>query len=78
MLKKTVDVQEPQTSLQDLLSLVREGTEVVLIEGATPLARVVPIAAPSKTRVAGLHSGKIWTSEDFDEPLPDDYWTQCA
>jgi antitoxin (DNA-binding transcriptional repressor) of toxin-antitoxin stability system len=78
MLKKTVDVREPQTSLQDLLSLVREGTEVVLIEGATPLARVVPIAAPSKTRVAGLHSGNIWTSEDFDEPLPEDYWTQST
>ncbi len=78
MLKKTVDVGEPHTSLQDLLSLVREGTEVVLIEGAKPLARVVPIAAPCKTRVAGLHSGKIWTSTDFDEPLPEDYWTQSA
>lgn len=78
MLKKTVDVQEPQTSLQDLLSLVREGAEVVLTEGTTPVARVVPIAALSKTRVAGLHSGKIWTSEDFDEPLPEEYWTQSA
>lgn len=78
MLKKTVDVGEPHTSLQDLLSLVREGTEVVLIEGATALARVVPIARPSKTRVAGLHGGKIWTSVDFDEPLPEDYWTQSA
>jgi len=78
MLKKTVDVREPQTSLQDLVSLIREGTEVVLIEGATPLAHVIPIVAPSKKRVARLHSGKIWTSEDFDEPLPEDYWTQSA
>ena len=78
MLKKTVDVGEPHTSLQDLLSLIREGTEVVLIEGATALARVVPIVAPSKTRVAGLHSGTIWTSKDFDEPLPEDYWAQSA
>ena len=78
MLKKTVDVGEPETSLQELLSLVRKGAEVVLIEGATPLARVIPIAAPSKKRVAGLHSGKIWTRADFDEPLPEDYWTQSA
>jgi hypothetical protein len=27
-------------------------------------------------RVAGLHPGVIWTSHDFDEPLPDDFWTE--
>lgn len=27
-------------------------------------------------RVAGLHPGAIWTSDDFDEPLPDDFWTE--
>lgn len=26
-------------------------------------------------RVAGLHQGAIWTSDDFDEPLPDEFWT---
>jgi len=25
-------------------------------------------------RVAGLHEGQIWMSDDFNEPLPDDYW----
>jgi hypothetical protein len=25
-------------------------------------------------RVLGLHKGKIWMSDDFNEPLPDDYW----
>jgi len=78
MLKKTVDVQEPQTSLQNILELVRKGDEVVLMEGSNPLARVVPIAHLSVARVAGLHNGMIWTSDDFDEPLPEDYWTQSA
>jgi hypothetical protein len=27
-------------------------------------------------RVAGLHPGAIWTRDDFDEPLPDDFWTE--
>jgi antitoxin (DNA-binding transcriptional repressor) of toxin-antitoxin stability system len=75
MLTKTVDVQESQASLQELLSLVREGTEIVLTEGATPLARLVPIVVSSVQRVAGLHTGAIWTSEDFDEPLPEEFWT---
>jgi prevent-host-death family protein len=78
MCTKTVDVREAQINLQDLLSLVREGTEIVLTEGATPLARVVPLAFTTTTRVAGLHAGAIWTSEDFDEPLPEDFWTGTA
>ena len=36
MLTKTVDIREAQTNLQDLLSLVREGAEIVLTEGNHP------------------------------------------
>jgi hypothetical protein len=25
-------------------------------------------------RVPGLHAGAAWISEDFDDPLPDDFW----
>jgi antitoxin (DNA-binding transcriptional repressor) of toxin-antitoxin stability system len=78
MLTKTVDVRETQTNLQELLSLVREGTEVILTEGTTPLARLVPIALSTTPRVAGLHAGAIWTSEDFDEPLPEEFWMETA
>lgn len=34
----------------------------------------VPVSSPRKKRVAGLNRGAIWTSEDFDEPLPDEFW----
>jgi antitoxin (DNA-binding transcriptional repressor) of toxin-antitoxin stability system len=78
MLTKTVDVQETQASLQELLSLVREGTEIVLTEGTTPLARMVPIVLAPVQRVAGLHAGAVWTSEDFDEPLPEEFWTETT
>jgi antitoxin (DNA-binding transcriptional repressor) of toxin-antitoxin stability system len=75
MRTKTVDVHEAQTHLAELLSLVTTGVEVILMEGDTPLARIVPITMSSTTRVAGLHPGAIWTSEDFDEPLSEDFWT---
>lgn len=75
MLTKTIDVQEAQMSLKDLLSLVVEGTEIVLTEGSTPLARLVPITLPTTPRIAGLHSGEIWASDDFDQPLPEEFWT---
>lgn len=32
--------------------------------------RLVPVTSDPLPRIAGLHSGAIWTSDDFDEPLP--------
>lgn len=74
MTTKTFDVQEHEPSWQELLALVQEGTEVLLTAGDKPLARVTPIEAPRGKRIAGLHQGSIWTSDDFDEPLPDEFW----
>lgn len=78
MHEKTVDLRQTPTNLQDLLSLIRTGTEIILTEGATPLARVVPIPSSSMPRVAGLHTGAIWVSDDFDEELPEVFWTGTA
>ena len=75
MQTKTVDVHEAQTHLVELLSLVTAGTEIILTEGSTPLARIVPMTGAIAPRVVGLHPGAIWTSEDFDDPLPEEFWT---
>jgi len=29
---------------------------------------------PGQQRVLGLHQGRGWMSEDFNEPLPDAFW----
>lgn len=70
MSTQTIDVTKAPTDLKRLLSLVAKGTEVILTEGNTPVARLVPIGK----RVAGLHPGAIWTGDDFDEPLPEEFW----
>lgn len=67
---KAVEIQEAQLRLKDLITLVRSGCEVVLLDGDRPVARLV-----STTRVAGLHGGAISTSDDFDDPLPQEFWT---
>lgn len=74
MLKKTVDVREAEISLKELLPLVIAGTEIILAEDSTPVARLVPIALPDIPRVAGLHAEAIWISDDFNEPLPEEFW----
>jgi antitoxin (DNA-binding transcriptional repressor) of toxin-antitoxin stability system len=70
---KTFDLTEETPPLSELLSLAREGHEVVLMEGETLLARLVPAQFPP-SRVGGLNEGAIWTSDDFDTPLPDKFW----
>ena len=74
MSTKTVDVSEAQAQLPELLTLALEGNEVIIAEGDKPLARLVPVATSARKRVAGLHRGTAWTSDDFNEPLPDEFW----
>lgn len=70
---KTVEVE--QTYLKELLSLVGKGSEIILTQDNTPIARLIPITTSSTTaRVAGLHPNAIWTSDDFDEPLSEAFW----
>lgn len=74
MLTKTVDIKTGQADLEDLLILVQAGDEVLLVDGNTPLARLVPAESSAQSRIAGLHAGMISVSDDFDEPLPDEFW----
>jgi len=71
MMTKKIAVQEADANLQELLSLVREGTEVILMQGDIPLARLAP--AGTKERIPDLHPGG-WMSDDFNAPLPDPFW----
>ena len=29
---------------------------------------------PPQKRIAGLHEGMTWVADDFDAPLPDEFW----
>ena len=74
MLAKKVDVDK--ITLKELLALVREGAEVLLTEGDTPVAKITPVEDKkilAQPRTPGLFPG-IWTSDDFDDPLPDEFW----
>lgn len=68
---KTFDLQEAQDRFMVLMSLIASGVKIILTESDAPVARLVPVTLTSSPRLAGLHAGTIWTSEDFDEPLPE-------
>ncbi len=73
----TIDVSEAQQQLSRLLELARAGHEVVIVEGSIPVARLTAVApdlSQRQSRVAGLHQGAVSVSDDFDQPLPDEFW----
>jgi len=71
---KTATVHDAQTQLLKLLSFAMEGNEIIIVKDDKPLARLVPISSTTQPRVPGLNKGKIWTSDDFNAPLPDEFW----
>jgi antitoxin (DNA-binding transcriptional repressor) of toxin-antitoxin stability system len=74
MVTKTIDVRDKKITVQELIAQVREGVEIILAEGDQPVARLLPVLSPDSPRQAGLFEGSIWTSDDFDDPLPDEFW----
>ena len=75
MTTKSIEIHEAQQHLAELVAQVASGTEIILLDGQTPRARLVPITPHAAQRVPGLHTGSITMSPDFDQPLPDDFWT---
>jgi antitoxin (DNA-binding transcriptional repressor) of toxin-antitoxin stability system len=71
---ETIDIREAESRLADLVALANSGTDIILTEGATPRARLVPLEQVKDARVPGLHPGAMQARDDFDEPLPDDFF----
>ncbi|MBI5671597.1 MAG: type II toxin-antitoxin system prevent-host-death family antitoxin [Chloroflexi bacterium] len=74
MVAKMIDVKEALFEWKELLTLVQQGGEVILTKHGTPVARLTPVTIAEGERILGLHAGSWTVSDDFDEPLPDDFW----
>jgi antitoxin (DNA-binding transcriptional repressor) of toxin-antitoxin stability system len=68
-----IDIQELPARFDEAVSLAATGTDVIVTEGNVPRARLIPVAPPP-TRIPNLHPGAIKLSDDFDAPLPDEFW----
>ncbi|HET6248483.1 MAG TPA: hypothetical protein VFE47_12345 [Tepidisphaeraceae bacterium] len=71
---KSIDIRELPARLEEILALAAAGGEIILVDGAVPRARLMPIEGTPQ-RIAGLHPGALAPAPDFDSPLPDDFWT---
>jgi prevent-host-death family protein len=67
---EVVNVHDAKTHLSRLLERAERGQEIVIARAGRPVARLVPIEKALARRPIGRDKGRIWMSEDFDEPLP--------
>jgi prevent-host-death family protein len=65
-----VNVHEAKTHLSRLLERVERGEEIVIARAGKPVARLTAIEPVVARRPLGKYKGQIWTSKDFDDPLP--------
>ena len=74
MAANTVTLNDAALQLSELVSRASEGEEIVIAKDERPLAKLVPFAEVTEEREFGQFRGRVHVSEDFDEPLPDDFW----
>jgi prevent-host-death family protein len=67
-----VNIHEAKTHLSKLLERVEGGEEIVIARYGKPVAVLQRYHdKPSEPRKLGAWKGRVWISEDFDDPLPE-------
>ena len=62
--------------LDYLMALIESDTEITLLNGNMPVAKLIPVGDVHQSkpaRMPDLYPG-LWVSEDFDDLLPGEYW----
>lgn len=73
MALKTASLYEAKTHLSALVEEAAAGEEIVITKHGKPVAMLVKApASDDKSKRLGMWKGKVWMSDDFMEPLPDD------
>jgi prevent-host-death family protein len=63
-----LDISQAKSDLSKLLDLAIQGEEIVITQDDKPVAKISPIKRLLKR---GSAKGKVWMSDDFDQPLED-------
>ena len=67
---RTVQLDEAQERLPELIEEAASGEDVVIARGDGASFRLVPVAAPGPRPTFGSARGLIEMSDDFDDPIP--------
>ena len=65
----TLNLYEAKTRLSALVDDAAAGAEIIIAKNGKPMAKLVPFR-DRPLRKPGRFKAKIWMSDDFDAPLP--------
>ncbi len=68
-MKTVVNVHDLKTNYSKYLEQVISGEEILLGKHGKIVAKIIPLNLAKRPRTPGALKGKIWASNDFDEPL---------
>jgi prevent-host-death family protein len=69
-----VNMHDAKSQLSKLVERACAGEEIVIARAGKPAVRLTPVEpAPEWKRPIGLDIGKVWMSDDFNDPLPDEF-----
>lgn len=66
----TYNMHDAKTHLSRLAERAANGEAIVIARNGRPLAQLGPLPEERTPIKFGLWKGKIWVSDDFDDPLP--------
>jgi prevent-host-death family protein len=69
---KPVNIHAAKTHFSRLVERAANGEEIIIAKAGKPVARLMPLAVPTRRRRLGLLKGKIKIADDFDAPLPEE------
>jgi prevent-host-death family protein len=69
---RTVDLKAAKVHLSRLLDQIAAGGQIIIATDGKPVARLLPYETRREPRRPGLMKGRIWISEHFDHPLPEE------
>jgi prevent-host-death family protein len=67
-----VNIYEAKSKFSKLISQAIAGEEIIIAKSGKPVAKLIPFEKPPQDRKPGSAQGKIFMTDDFDAPLPDD------
>jgi len=65
------NIAAAKARLSELVDRAIAGEEVIIARDNKPLLRLAPVHDPSKVLKPGSARGRIWMSDDFDDPIDD-------
>lgn len=72
-MSKLIEFHELSSRLEEVLASAAAGDEIILTQGATHRARLIPLPKAG-SRIPGLHPAAIQTAADFDAPLAEEFF----